>query len=259
MTTVIERILGRGTLVIDAHAHLWREEDAEIVVNEARRVGVSKIVVSCLVNWDWSAPGTEPRNSLVFDAAKRYPELYGYIYIDPLNNELAVQQLERYLDDPSLVGIKLWISCPANHPAVYALTERASKAHLPMLVHAWRRGTRLRKGYQTLPSQVAELASSFPKTFFLMAHMGGDWELGCREVAEAENVSVDTSGSINETGMLETAVDVLGAERVLFGTDAPSSGFLPNLGKVLSAEIEDEEKRLILGLNALKKLVRLRD
>jgi len=246
-------------VVIDAHAHLWAEGDAEVIVREARRVGISKVVVSCLLNWDWSVHSPQPRNDLVFGQTKLYPELYGYLYVDPLNEELAMQQLERYLSDESLVGIKLWISCPANDRAVYRLAEATSPHNLPILVHAWRRGTRLEKGYQTLPSQVAELASSFPKSFFLMAHMGGDWEMGCREIAEAENVAVDTSGSINESGMVETAVDLLGAERVLFGTDAPSSGFLANLGKVLSAEIDEDEKRRILGLNALEKLVRLVD
>lgn len=129
------------------------------------------------------------------------------------------------------------------------MAEVAAQEDLIMLVHSWRRGTRLAKGHQTLPSQVAELASSFPGVMIIMAHIGGDWENGAREVVDQKNVTVDTCGSINEAGMVETAVEVLGSGRVVYGSDAPGSGYLPNLGKILSAEISDRDKARILGGN----------
>jgi predicted TIM-barrel fold metal-dependent hydrolase len=112
----------------------------------------------------------------------------------------------------------------------------------------------LAKGHQTLPIQVAEMAASFPGVDMIMAHLGGDWENGIREVADVPSVSVDTCGSINEAGMVEMAVEVLGAERVLFGSDAPGSGYLPNIGKVTSARIEEDDKALILGGNIARLL-----
>jgi predicted TIM-barrel fold metal-dependent hydrolase len=142
----------------------------------------------------------------------------------------------------------------ANDPLVYPIAERAQRDGFLMLVHSWRRGSRLAKGHQTLPVQVAEMAASFPGVDIIMAHLGGDWESGIREVADVQNVSVDTCGSINEDGMVEMAVGVLGAERVLFGSDAPGSGYLPNIGKVTSARIEEEDKKLILGGNMAQLL-----
>ncbi len=41
-----------------------------------------------------------------------------------------------------------------------------------------------------------------------------------------------------------------GADRVLFGTDLPFLDPRPQLGRVAFAKISDDEKRLILGLNA---------
>jgi predicted TIM-barrel fold metal-dependent hydrolase len=220
------------------------------VTAEARRLGIDRICVSCLADWDWtSSKDPAAGNALVFAAADRHPEMLGYVYVDPRQKQEALGQVNAYLEHPAVMGIKLWISCPANDPVVHPIAEAASQAGLVMLVHSWRRGTRLSKGYQTLPRQVAELALRFPEVPFIMAHMGGDWESGILEVEKATNVLVDTSGSINEAGMVEKAVQILGADRVVYGSDAPGAAYLPNLGKVLSAEVGNPEKLKILAGN----------
>jgi predicted TIM-barrel fold metal-dependent hydrolase len=45
------------------------------------------------------------------------------------------------------------------------------------------------------------------------------------------------------------AVRELGAERVLFGSDAAGRSFASQLGKVTGAEIAEHARRLILGEN----------
>jgi len=240
----------RGLRVIDSHAHIWSQRDIPLLVEEVRRLGITAACVSCLADWDWStAPDPGAGNDLVFRTATENPEIFGYVYVDPTQPEEAMAQIDRYLHHPSLVGIKLWISCRANDRRVNPIAERAVEKDLILLVHAWRRGTPLSKGYQTLPTEVAELAASFPELTVIMAHIGGDWETGASEVADVPNVLVDTCGTINESGMIENAVQTLGARRVVFGSDAPGSGFLPNLGKVLSAEITEAEKSMILRGN----------
>lgn len=242
---------------MDAHVHIWSEKDIPIVTAEARRLGIDRICVSCLADWDWtSSKDPQAGNAMVFAAADRHPEILGYVYVDPRQGQEALRQIDAYLDHPAMMGVKLWISCPANDPVVHPIAEAASRAGLVVLVHSWRRGTRLSKGYQTLPRQVAELALSFPEAPFIMAHMGGDWESGILEVANAKNLLVDTSGSINEAGMVEKAVEILGADRVVYGSDAPGAGYLPNLGKILSAEVRDADKLKILAGNIDGLLVR---
>jgi predicted TIM-barrel fold metal-dependent hydrolase len=49
--------------------------------------------------------------------------------------------------------------------------------------------------------------------------------------------------------MIELAVDLLGSERVVYGSDAPGSGFLPNLGKIASSTVDDPDKAKILSGN----------
>ncbi len=213
-------------------------------------MGIDRICVSCLADWDWTCSGNpEAGNAMVFRAADSHPEMLGYVYVDPREKQEALRQINAYLDHPAMIGIKLWISCPANDPVVRPIAQVAAEAGLVMLVHSWRRGTKLSKGYQTLPRQVTDLALRFPDVPFIMAHMGGDWETGILEVKRADNILVDTSGSINEAGMIEKAVALLGADRVVYGSDAPGSAYLPNLGKILSAEVAESEKLKILAGN----------
>ncbi len=245
--------------IIDCHAHLWDRSDIPVLVNEAQRLQIDGVCVSCLSHWDWSAPGNVGKgNELVADAVEDNQGLWGYIYLDPTRGAEAQDQVDLYASHPAFVGIKIWISCPANDRRVYPVMETARTKDLIVLAHAWRRGTVLGKGYQTLPSEIGDLASSFPEVPIIMAHIGGQWESGAREVEDRENVSVDICGSINEAGMVEAAVDHLGADRVLFGSDAPASGYLPNLGKVLSARVTAEERQKILGRNFMA-LARLQE
>ena len=239
-----------GHGIIDSHIHVWSPDDVPLVVGEARRLGIRRICTSCLTDWDWKEDvDVGAGNHLVFDAADANGEVLGYVYVDPRLPQEAQSQIDLYLHHPSMIGVKLWISCLANDPLVHPVAERAAGEGFIMLVHSWRRGSKLAKGRQTLPCQVGELAASFPGVDILMAHLGGDWENGIREVADFPNVLVDTCGSINETGMVEMAVDLLGAERVLYGSDAPGSGYLPNIGKVISADIDEEDRALVLGGN----------
>jgi predicted TIM-barrel fold metal-dependent hydrolase len=55
-------------------------------------------------------------------------------------------------------------------------------------------------------------------------------------------------------GMTEMAVRELGAERVLFGSDAAGRSFASQLGKVHDAAMADDAKRLVFAGN-LKRLM----
>ena len=104
------------------------------------------------------------------------------------------------------------------------------------------------------PAELAELARRHPAAVLIGAHTGSDWEIGIRAVRDCKNVSVDLSGFDPTAGVTEMAVRELGAERVLFGSDAGGRSFASQLGKVVGADIPDLAKKLILGEN-LKRLL----
>ena len=49
--------------------------------------------------------------------------------------------------------------------------------------------------------------------------------------------------------MIKTAVDKIGAERVLFGSDFPYGNPKIELAKVEASGIEEKQKKLVLGEN----------
>jgi len=59
-------------------------------------------------------------------------------------------------------------------------------------------------------------------------------------------VYLDTSGSVIDEGMIESAVRELGAERLLFGTDMTMEG---GVGKILGADITEEQRERIFWNN----------
>jgi predicted TIM-barrel fold metal-dependent hydrolase len=82
-----------------------------------------------------------------------------------------------------------------------------------------------------------------------MAHLNGCNPRGVEDVRTCENIYVDTSGGDPETGMVELAVERLGAHRVIYGSDAPIRHFGVTLAKVLGARLSDADKRRILWDN----------
>ena len=103
---------------------------------------------------------------------------------------------------------------------------------------------------ESTPADVVILAQKFPELRIQMAHLYGAGFRGIADIAPYPNVYVDTCGGEPEAGILEYAVRELGAERILYGSDAPGRGFGVQLGKVTGADISEEAKEMILWKNA---------
>jgi predicted TIM-barrel fold metal-dependent hydrolase len=103
--------------------------------------------------------------------------------------------------------------------------------------------------------EMAELAARHPQAALICGHTGADWERGLRAIRPYPNVYADLCGSDPTAGFVEMAVAELGAERLLYGSDAGGRSFASQLAKVLGANIPDAAKKLILAGN-LKRLLR---
>jgi predicted TIM-barrel fold metal-dependent hydrolase len=104
------------------------------------------------------------------------------------------------------------------------------------------------------PAKLATLASRNPHATFISGHAGADWERGIRAVRGCPNVLVETSGFDSTAGFIEMAVRELGAQRVVFGTHSPGRSLGTELAKVLSADISDSDRALILSGNLRRVL-----
>ncbi len=68
--------------------------------------------------------------------------------------------------------------------------------------------------------------------------------------SQATNLYLDTCASYADRDKIRVAVRTLGADRVLFGSGATEGSLFMQLGAVLDADIEEQERVQVLFENA---------
>lgn len=245
-------------MIIDCHVHLSGAELPARLIEDARRLGVDRLCVCSLGDFNYT-PSHEQcvaANRDVVRVMESHPDLViGFCYVNPTYTQEAVAEFSTCVEQFAMRGLKLWVSNFATDPRVFPVIEKAQELRVPVLMHAWKKATG-NLPFESTPSDVAELARRFPGVNFIMAHIGGDWERGISAARGIHNLLVDTSGSIIECGMIESAVEALGAQRVVFGSDSPGVEPAVAFAKVMGADLSDDDRRLIMGEN-MRRLVRL--
>jgi predicted TIM-barrel fold metal-dependent hydrolase len=129
---------------------------------------------------------------------------------------------------------------------VHPLADLVAERGLPLLIHT---------GHPifTLPWSVEELAQAKPETNVIMGHMGHGNIIYINAAIDAAerrpNVYLETSGMPMHTKIAE-AVNRVGADRVLYGSDAPFHHPKVELLKVRLSGIKPSDMEMVLGMNA---------
>ena len=101
------------------------------------------------------------------------------------------------------------------------------------------------------PYTWVEYAKMFPKIDFLFTHIGY-YEFGMstiEAVRNVKNVWVETSGQM-DVEVLQKAIDVLGPERVCFGTDWPYKPVNIEVEKFYEMKVPEDKLEYIFHKNA---------
>jgi hypothetical protein len=247
----------------DAHAHLSGvpgkapEERLERLLEYAERMGIARVCVFMGMNpsYDPCPEDMRQENDEVIRAVKRFPDrAFGFAYLNPRQTQASLDELNRCVRDGPMVGVKLWVAQHCNEPTLDPIVVRAAELKAVVLQHTWRKITGNLPGEST-PDHLAELAVRHPDATFVCAHSGGDWERGLRTIRPFPNIYGEISGGDPTAGFTEMGVRELGAERVLYGSDAGGRSFASQLAKVHGADIPDAAKQLVFAGN-LKRLLR---
>jgi hypothetical protein len=178
----------------------------------------------------------------------------GYCFVNPGCGPAALEEIRRCLDQPGFIGVKLYNEHLCTDPVVFPVVELAIELDIPILHHA---------GHSHYPvaeqpnmsdgGRLAELAGRYPEAKLICAHIGGggDWEWTIKALRHAKSVYLDTSGSVVDEGMIEMAVNVVGADRLLFGCD---TSWTAGAGKVRAVELTAGDRQKILGGNMQRLL-----
>jgi uncharacterized protein len=187
-------------------------------------------------------------NSYVMEAYHAYPERI--IPFALISDEV------KYWLKQGIKGFKqqdiLYASQRFDLPRAYSIIAEAG---VPMLIH-FRAG----KGY-SVPEQVKAILKEVPDLKLIIAHMGRHVPNTGQGVEEAltglqgfPNVFFETS-TVRDSSVIERAVALIGAERILFGSDFPFNSFQDDdplaeeISIVEQADISSNSKGKIFSQN----------
>ena len=248
--------------IIDAHTHIgpyhmsgWHQKydrvDTGLVLNDLARLGIDCIVTA-------PHPMVQERmteaNRIAAEMAAKYPgKVYGYISVVPsCGMDVVKSEVEAYKDHPAFLGFKFLTAYHGDllQPEYEYAMDFADEAGCPVLCHE----------YGNIPDrkEFVEALKTRHNMKLIIAHQGGGFAAETRACApiirDHENAYMELCGSLDNALPTEAIVDMVGEDKVIFGTDAINLDPKYELGKVAFAPMKDEVKKKIFAENYLKVL-----
>lgn len=242
--------------LIDADTHI-SPTGGEFAL-EAHMARMDRTGIDKTLTWlkpDYSGWGIEGHNAYVYQAMQQYPDqILGFGWADPtVGVAHAIDMVKRCAYDYNLYGVKL--NGAQND---YYIDD--PELSLPVVEEIARTGKLLAfhigpDAYEkTHPLRAAKIARLYPELKILMVHMGmADPQMNDAVIkAAVECPNMVLIGSATTYKAVLQAIQVLGAERVCFGTDAPFQWphvVLATYRAALADQISAEEMALVMGGN----------
>ena len=235
--------------IVDGHLHIGgppeRRGSVEDILALMEEHRVERAVA-------FPAPGLRPDNAGLARTIARSPDRFvGFAWINPHLGQEALDELERMVRDHGFRGIKFQPILHAFQPMsamVHALMRKAADLGIAALFHSGH-------APYSLPWEIGEVAELFPTVPVIMDHMGLQWmgyvDAAIRVAKRLPNVILGTTGMVFHT-KIRQAVREVGADRVVFGSDAPMVHPGPEILRVQSAGLTPDEERMVLRDNMLR-------
>ena len=157
----------------------------------------------------------------------------------------TVEEMREDYSQYQFKGLKVhqcWQRFSLNGPIFDNIVQFAVENGLPLFVHVW--------SIRDL-KQLLEKAKEYPELRLIVAHLFG-FEAYARCEWKLKNVYFEISSpSLISEYRLHEAIQQIGAQRLVMGTDIPygRNNLSRTLERIRSSEISAEERELILGQN----------
>ena len=249
-------------------AQLYSSPKAKIATAEdiIQSMDESGVDVSVILNGGWvSQDFCKETNDYILDAVARYPKrLVGFCAIQPKAGDLALAEIERCANAgargigelrPDDQGFDL-----GDIEIMAPIVESLRKYSLIFLTHASEPVGHIYQGKGSItPGTIYPFIYSFPDIRIVCAHWGGGLPFYglMPEVASAlANTFFDTAASpfLYMPQIYESISTIIGADKILFGTDYPLLSQKRVMAEIESTELPAKSKAMILGDNAKKLL-----
>lgn len=191
--------------------------------------GVGRVL---LLGWYWENHSTcTINNRWHAHWIHEHPErLSAFATVQPLAGEKALEDLKRAID-AGMCGIgEIFPAAQGftkDNPTWLKILAWAEENALPVNLHVTDPVGRFYPGRTESPLvDYLWIAQQFPNLKIILAHWGGglvfyEWNRFCQKAFA--NVYYDTSASplMYKAGIFKTAIDTVGADKILFGSDYP--------------------------------------
>ena len=277
-------------MIIDAHVHVFpdvfrdRREELilrdktfrELYTNPKTVMGTveelieamdkAEVDVAVMVGIGWSEVdlAREANNHLAEAVAQSNGRLIGFCAINPAWGDEAIAEVERCVAaglrgigefHPDTQGFSI-----DDVTTMVQLMKTAKKLNLPVVTHASEPVGHTYRGKGTVtPERLLRFIESFPDQPIIAAHWGGGLPFYALmpEVSVAmANTYFDSAASpfLYNAQVFSTTVGLVGASKILFGTDYPLIKHQNVLEQIRSSELSTEEQDGITGGNMAKLL-----
>jgi len=184
-------------------------------------------------------------NEFVYSLIKEHPDRIIQIYwLDPRKQD-CITKLKKDLENWRFKGIKLHQVCTpfkSDGIEINYISRFCGEKRLPLFIHLWSAGDALK---------LLNLAKNYPKTDYILLHLIG-LEAVAEQVKYTRNIYYEISPfSYIKENRLKYAIDNLGADRIILGSDTPwdKDSLKNNMARVDRLSIAGTEKERILGGN----------
>lgn len=235
-------------MIIDSHTHIdeagfW-VDPPETILRLMDEAQIEQAVV--MTYRDAPLPGGTDPLEYIAEACRKHPRLIGYARMNPRYGEQAVHELERAFTRLGMKGLKLHPVSYVMHPAspeTIALIKKAAEWHAPTLFHCSDEDF-------TLPYQIAQAAEIVPEATIILGHMGGYFHVedAIQAAKQFPNLILETS-AMPYPHMIKRAVEVIGADRVLFASDGPGCDPSIEVEKVRAAGLSSADEGKLFSKN----------
>lgn len=247
-------------MIIDAHAHIVNNDigNAEVLLAQYKMAGIDRGILvpggmldvkkmTKYINGEEEPKASYIPNDLVENAVKKYPDkFYGFYCVNPHDGKKTLDDLARAVKK-GFVGLKL---APMVHQfslsskTVCELADLCGQLNIPFYSHVvFSAAASTNKMYK--------LAKDFPKTTFILGHMGfGPSDTDAVQYAkECENLFLESSqGSYV---ILSEAFKVLGSTKLMFGSEFPMYHPSASLESIKVLDCTESERENICYNNIL--------
>jgi len=245
-------------------AMLYSKKEAKLATTDELIISMDKagIDISVIVNTGWTTHELcVETNDYILESIARYPQrLIGFCAVQPQSPEAAIAEIERCAKG-GIRGVgemrpDMQLFDLGDEEVMPPFVELLRKHKLILLTHASEPVGHDYPGKGIItPDRLYPFITSFPDLTVVCAHWGGGLPFYALmpEVKQAmENVFFDTAASpfLYSPQVYNQVIQLVGADKILFGSDYPLLAQTRLLQEINSADLPEEAKSLILSGNA---------